>query len=89
MTEFKRPIELAGLKARLQRARELEHNISETGKRYDRVLDQIEAKLNQSQAHAEHLERYDQELADMVAKMIGEGEGSNGPPTDDASGGHS
>jgi hypothetical protein len=76
--EFRRPMELAGLKGRLERARGLEVRIGDAGRRYDKVLDAIEVKVGLAEAHAGHLEHYDSELAEMVSRMVGEG--SNNPP---------
>jgi hypothetical protein len=75
--EFKRPIELAGLKARLQRARDMEQNIGEIGRQYDAILTAVEEKVAQAQAHLGQLKQYDAELSEMVRQMIGE---SNNPP---------
>ena len=82
--ELKRPLELAGLKARLERARMLETKIGETGKRYDSVLNAIEEKHGQAEAHVGYLEHYDVELGDMIRRMIGEG--SNNPPEGEGNG---
>jgi hypothetical protein len=81
--EFAKPVELAALKGRLQKARELEARIGDCGRRYDAVLSAIEEKLGQSDAHAGELERYDAELAETIRSMTGE---SNFPPADGGSG---
>lgn len=71
--EFKRPIELVGLKARLERAKATETEIGAIGKRYDQVLDAIDEKKKQAFDHVGHLERYDGQLGDIVKRMIGGG----------------
>lgn len=76
MREFQRPVELAALKGRLERAQRVNQRIATTGERYDKVLDAIEEKEAQAAAHVGHLERYDGELGAMIDKMIG---GSNQP----------
>lgn len=82
--EFKRPLELAALKGRLERARVQQVKIGATGARYDKVLDAIDEKIQQSTLHVEHLERYDGELAAMIQQMIGT---SNERPTEGGSDG--
>lgn len=80
MMEIKRPMELAGLKSRLQRAKATERAIADTGKRYDQVLDQIDELHGVSKANVGQLETYAGELKSTIQSMIG---GSNGGPNDD------
>jgi len=75
--ELKRPIELAALKGRLERAQRVHGRIADTGKRYDKVLDAIEEKEAQAASHVGYLEQYDQALGQTIKEMIG---GSNFPP---------
>lgn len=78
--EIKRPMELAGLKSRLQRAQATERSIADTGKRYDAVLDQIDELHGVSKANVGHLETYAGDLKSTIERMVG---GSNGDPNDD------
>jgi hypothetical protein len=71
------PLELAGLKRRLERARAAESSIGVLGSCYDRVLDAIEEKRDQAARHVEHLEHYDGELGKLIESMTGQ---SNHPP---------
>jgi hypothetical protein len=75
--ELPRPIELAALKGRIDRARREESRIGELGRRYDKVLDAIADKRAQAEGHVGHLERYDGELGALIESMTG---GSNNPP---------
>lgn len=72
---IRRPMELAGLKSRLQRAELTEKSIEETGKRFDRVLNEIDDLHASAKAHAGDLEMYKGDLANTINRMIG---GSNG-----------
>jgi hypothetical protein len=78
--EIKRPMELAGLTSRLKRARATDRAIADTGKRYDKVLDQIDDLHGVSKAHVGQLETYAGELKSTIQGMIGS---SNGGPNDD------
>jgi len=78
--EIKRPIELAGLKSRLARARATEAAIAVTGKRYDLALDAIDEAHDAAKAHAGQLELYGSELRSTVEGMIATG--ANGGPND-------
>lgn len=77
--EIKRPMELAGLKSRLMRAKGTEAAIAVTGKRYDAVLDQIDELHGVAKGNAGALEQYAGELKSTIESMIG---GSNGDPND-------
>jgi hypothetical protein len=78
--EIKRPMELAGLRSRLQRAQATETAIAVTGKRYDAVLDQIDVLHGVSKANVGQLETYAGDLKSTIERMTG---GSNGAPNDD------
>ncbi|MCK1684252.1 hypothetical protein IVA87_33920 [Bradyrhizobium sp. 147] len=80
--QIKRPIELAGLKGRLARARQTEAAIAQTGARYDAALDAIDEAHASAKAHVGELERYGSELRATIEGMTG---GSNGGPNDGAS----
>lgn len=77
--ELKRPMELAALKGRLERAQRVQAKIGQTGERLDKVLDQIEEKEAQASGHAGQLEQYNTALEATIADMIG---GSNQPKKD-------
>lgn len=77
--QIKRPIELAGLKGRLARAKQTEAAIAVTGERYDAALDAIDEAHGAAKAHVGELERYGSELRDTIEGMTG---GSNGGPND-------
>lgn len=78
--QIKRPMELAGLKSRLQRANFMEKDIAVTGKRYDVVLDEIDELHKVSKDHVGGLEMYKGDLRSTIERMVG---GSNGDPNDD------
>lgn len=84
MPDIKRPMELAGLKSRLVRAQKTEAAIGETGKRFDKVLDQIDELHSTAKTHAGDLEIYKTDLAGTISRMIG---GSNGGDPLDGSAG--
>jgi len=75
--EIKRPMELAGLRSRLARARQTEAAIEVTGKRYDGVLDRIDELHEAARGNVGHLEGQESELRRLVEAMTG---GSNGGP---------
>jgi len=77
--DIKRPMELAGLKSRLTRAKMTERAIEDTGRRYDAVLDRIDELHGAARGHAGALELQESELRSVVEGMIG---GSNGGPND-------
>ncbi len=79
--DLQRPFELAALKGRLERARASEKSIGEIGARYDKVLDAIDEKKAQAAGHVGSLEKYDSELAKLIAEMTGD---SNNPPQEAA-----
>ncbi|MGY4288888.1 hypothetical protein ACVWXO_008108 [Bradyrhizobium sp. LM2.7] len=78
--EIKRPMELAGLKSRLARAKSQETAIALTGVRFDRVLDQIDDLHGVSKNHIGQLEVYAGELKLTVEGMIGAGNGDPNEP---------
>ena len=79
MLDIKRPIELAGLKGRLARARQQEQAIKVTGERYDAVLDRIDELHHAGRAHVGQLELQENDLRQVIEGMVG---GSNGGPND-------
>lgn len=82
LMEIKRPMELAGLKSRLARAKATEAAIEVTGRRFDAVLDQIDELHGVSRGHVGQLEAQAAELASTIDGMISAG--SNGGPNDGA-----
>lgn len=80
--QIKRPIELAGLKSRLVRARQTEASIAATGERYDAALDAIDEAHAAARSHVGELERLGADLRQTIEGMVG---GSNGGPNDDGS----
>jgi hypothetical protein len=79
MIDIKRPIELAGMAARLKRAERLERDIAVTGKRYDDVLDAIDEKHVALKGHVGSLETTATQLDQVIGLMVA---GSNGAPND-------
>ena len=79
MIDIKRPIELAGMAARLKRAEKMEQDISVTGKRYDDVLDAIDEKHVALKGHVGSLETTASQLDQVIGRMV---TGSNGAPND-------
>jgi hypothetical protein len=82
MLQIKRPIELAGLKGRLARAKQTEAAIAHTGARYDAALDAIDEAHQAAKQHVGELEHYGRELRQTVEGMTG---GTNAGPNDGAS----
>ncbi|MCK1460906.1 hypothetical protein IVB34_21720 [Bradyrhizobium sp. 2] len=80
--QIKRPIELAGLKGRLVRAKQTEAAIAVTGERYDAALDAIDEAHGAARAHVGELERLGADLRQTIEGMTG---GTNGGPNDGAS----
>ena len=80
MVEIKRPIELAGMRSRLARAKKLEADLASTGRRFDQVLDEIDEHHGTLEGHLGHLENEKGQLADIIAGMVDAG--SNGGPND-------
>jgi hypothetical protein len=78
--EIKRPIELAGLKGRLARAKRAEADIAVTGQRYDKALDKIDELHGVAKAHVAHLERHGDDLESLIGGMVTTGD--NGGPND-------
>lgn len=81
LMEIRRPMELAGLKSRLARAKRQEGDIALTGQRFDKVMDQIDELHGVSKNHVGQLEVYAGELKLTVEGMIA---GSNGDPNEDS-----
>ena len=79
MIDIKRPIELAGMAARLKRAQKTETDIAVTGKRYDEVLDAIDERHAALKGHVGSLETTAAQLDQVINSMIA---GSNGGPND-------
>lgn len=83
--EIKKPIELAGLKSRLLRAKRQETAIADLGRRYDKVQDGIDDAISAGKLHAGDLESYHAELKSTIEGMVG----SNGDPNEDGQTGQS
>jgi hypothetical protein len=79
MIDIKRPIELAGMRSRLQRARKLETDLAVTGQRYDQVLNEIDEQHASLKGHVGALENEKSQLDQVLGAMIA---GSNGGPND-------
>jgi len=79
MIDIKRPIELAGMAARLKRAERMEQDIAVTGQRYDTVLDAIDEKHAALKGHVGSLETTASQLDQVIGRMVA---GSNGAPND-------
>jgi hypothetical protein len=79
MIDIKRPIELAGMRSRLMRAKKLEQDIAFTGQRYDHVLDAIDEQHAALRGHVGHLENERSQLDQVLASMVA---ASNGSPND-------
>ena len=75
--EIRRPIELAGLKSRLQRAKKQEADIAVLGKRYDSVMDNIDELTGAGVDHVGSLESYAADLKSTIEGMVA---GDNGGP---------
>lgn len=80
--QIQRPMELAGLKSRLARAKKQEASIAEVGKRYDAVMDRIDELTGAGVDHVGSMEQYESELRDTIEGMVAGGNG--GPPLEDA-----
>ena len=74
------PMELAGLKSRLHRAKSLEARAGAAGSRVDAALDVIETGVSTLEAHAPVLEKYGADLQGVIAGMS---EPSNGAPDEE------
>ena len=79
--EIKAPIELAGLKSCLARAKGLETRSALAGARFDTALNGIDEAIGAVEKHAGQLEQYGSELQKTIEGMIA---GSNGAPPDPA-----
>ena len=75
--EIRRPVELAGLKGRLARAKQQEVNIAAIGKRYDAVMDRIDELSGAASGNVGSLEQYESELRNTIEGMVA---GDNGGP---------
>jgi hypothetical protein len=75
--DIKRPLELAGMRARLGRAKKLEADIAVSGRRYDAVLGAIEDQHAALQGHVGQLENEKSQLDQVLGTMVA---GSNGDP---------
>jgi hypothetical protein len=75
------PMEFAGLKSRLQRARGLEARAGVVGPRVDAALDTIETGVGVLETHAPELEKYGADLMSTINGMLAP---SNGGPALDA-----
>lgn len=71
------PMEFAGLKSRLQRAKGLEKRSAVAGPRLDAALDIIETGVGIIETHAPELEKYGADLMSTIEGML---EPSNGGP---------
>lgn len=71
------PMEFAGLKSRLQRAKGLETRAGVVGPRVDAALDVIETGVGVLETHAPELEKYGQDLMSTINGMLAP---SNGGP---------
>ncbi|WP_050629342.1 hypothetical protein [Bradyrhizobium viridifuturi] len=83
MIDIKRPIELAGMRSRLARAKKLEEGIAFTGKRYDQVMDAIDEQHTALQGHVGQLENESAQLGQVLRSMVA---GDNGAPNDGEAG---
>ncbi len=75
------PIQLAGLKSRLQRAKGLELRAAAGGTRIDSALDVIENGVTALENHAPQLEQYGNDLMSTINGLLEPGNG--GPPLED------
>lgn len=75
------PMEFAGLKSRLQRAKGLEKRAGVVGPRVDAALDIIETGVGVLETHAPELEKYGADLMSTINGMLAP---SNGAPEDPA-----
>lgn len=73
------PMEFAGLKSRLQRAKGLEKRAGVVGPRVDAALDIIETGVGVLETHAPELEKYGADLMSTITGMLAP---SNGAPDD-------
>lgn len=74
------PMEFAGLKSRLARARSLENRAGVVGPRVDAALDIIETGVGVLETHAPELEKYGADLMSTINGMLAP---SNGAPSED------
>lgn len=74
------PMQLAGLKSRLQRAAGLEKRAGAAGVRVDSALDTIETGVTALERHAPRLEQYGNDLMSTINSLLEPANG--GPPLD-------
>lgn len=74
------PMQLAGLKSRLQRAQNLEGRAGAAGARVDAALDTIETGVSALEKHAPRLEQYGNDLMSTINNLLEPANG--GPPLD-------
>lgn len=79
-----RPVELAGMRARLMRASKLEKDVAATGQEYDDVMDGIDDAHKAIKGHVFDLRTVESGLRSQILGML---ERSNGDPTDGESDG--
>ncbi|NEU95050.1 hypothetical protein [Bradyrhizobium uaiense] len=79
MISIKRPIELAGMRARLARAQRQEADLAVTGQRYDAVQDAIDEQHAALKGHVGSLEDNKAQLDQILGRMVA---GDNGGPND-------
>jgi hypothetical protein len=79
-----RPVELAGMRSRLQRSQQQARAIADTGKVYDEVMDGIDEAHKAIQGHVFDLRGIEGALRSQISGML---ERSNGSPTDGESDG--
>jgi hypothetical protein len=65
------PIQLAGLKSRLQRGKLLESRAGAAGGRVDAALDVIETGVSALEQHAPRLEQYGNDLMNTINGLLG------------------
>ncbi|UGY03228.1 hypothetical protein [Bradyrhizobium quebecense] len=83
MIAIKRPIELAGMRARLARAQRQEADLAVTGQRYDAVQDAIDEQHAALKSHVGSLEDNKAQLDQILGRMVA---GDNGAPNDGEAG---
>jgi hypothetical protein len=79
-----KPIELAGMRARLLRSKKQEKDLAETGRRYDEVMDGIDEAHVALRGHVGSLEYVENDVRKTIEGML---ERSNRPPPDGESDG--
>jgi hypothetical protein len=79
-----RPVELAGMRSRMLRAKQLQKDVAKTGEDYDAVLDGIDEAHRAIKSHVGDLKVVEWSLRDTIEGMI---DRSNGGPSDGESDG--